>query len=333
MEAPFLYQLRFAVCVLIMSVMAPVSAREHFEQSFRELIADKALDRSEYLALYERAQKITNPEDYQLAHGLMSLLANYRTLVHLQFRYTYRRQNKQAAFLFSPTYSEDDLLKGANAAELLGKIAQQDLISETLGDGFRCGAASLLAGHFIIYGDFGKAFRQLDLSGKLTYRQIHLAQEKLYRSANRDGEDGLTQRLIYQTLPDGKVRIIKHDGEIEMAARKIGLHLVPLKITEREDLLDRQRVILDLWRRQPNVPLMVGVYLDSETGEVYQPNESTQIQNHFVMVFRQNKTIWMYNSGVIDNGRQSAIRQLDTQNLRDFVMKTPGSVNALIRYP
>lgn len=309
-----------------------VSAQEVlFETAFRHAIRDKALDRQEFAGLIERAQKITNPEDIHLANGLFEILTQYQGLVHLSFRYTYRQQKKDAAFLFSPTYSEDDPLKAKNAAEFLGKIAQQDLMPDTLGDNFRCGAASLLAGHYILYGNLSKAFRQLKLTGEVTYRQMHWAQEKLYRLANIDGEDGLTQRLVYKILNDGRIKILEHEGEIETAARKIGLQIVPLKITVQEELLDRQRVILDLWRRQPRIPLLVGVYLDPDTGDVFPPDEIKRVQNHFVLVFRDSPQVWMYNSGVVDNGQQRAIRQLNTQELRDFVMKTKGSVNALLR--
>lgn len=316
---------------LMLMINAPALAEVQFEMAFQKLIQDKSLDREEYRFLIKQAQTLTQPEDLHFANHLFSMLTQYQSLVYLSFHYTYQQQKKRVEFLFSPSHSENELIKAQSKSELLGKISQQDLLSETTGDGFRCGAASLLAGHYLLYGNFTRAFQQLQLKPELTYRQIHWAQEKLYRLANQDGEDGLTQRLVYQVHESGKVKIIKHEGEIELAAKKIGLSIVPLKITVREDLLDRQKVILDLWRRNPEIPLLVGVYLDSETGEIFPPDEITRVQNHFVLVFRDSPQVWMYNSGVTDNGRQQAIQQLNAQDLRDFVMKTRGSVNALFR--
>lgn len=312
---------------------APVQAVS-FEATFRKLISDGALDRLEYVALQELALEISDPEDHHLAHEILVMLSHYQDLIQLKFGYEYRNRTYQAKFLFSPLFAEQEPLQASSTKELLGKISQQDLLPETQGDGFRCGAAALLAGHYLIYGSFGKAFRQLNTaSGPLTYRQIHLAQESLYQSANKDGQHGLTQRLLYQVDAQGKVKIIEHDGEIEQAARRIGLHVVPLKITERSDLLDRQRVIVQLWQTQPKVPLMVGVYLDEKTGHIWPPNETDRVQNHFVLVFRQSPKIWLYNSGVSNNGRQDAIFELNAEAMRRYVTQTEGSVNFLVKYP
>lgn len=319
----------------LLALGQPVGAAgPSFEAGFRKAIADQALDRREYEKLHELATQVAEPEEIYLAQGVLERLSQYQSMIQLRFNYSYRQKMQQVNFLFSPIYAEDEVLTGRSPYELLGKLAQQDLLAETRADGFRCGAAAVLAGHYMLYGNFNRALQKLGVSSRsLTYRSLHLAQEKLYQVSNRDGQDGLSQRLQYRVFPDGKVSIVQHDGEVVEAARHIGISIVPLKISIYEELLDRQRVILNLWRSQPKIPLLVGVYLDAKTGKIYPPNEQGLTQNHFVLVFRLGREVWMYNSGVSDNGLQAAITPLDSDEIRAYVMQTEGSVNALYRYP
>ena len=309
-----------------------VQAATRFEPLFRKAIADQALDRLEYAKLQDLLPQLNQPEESRLAGQVLSLLSHYQSLVQLNFNYAYRRRQQQASFLFSPTYAENELLTAPSSPELYGKISQQDLLQETQADQVRCGAAALLIGHHLIYGHFSKAFSRLGISsGKLTYRHIHLAQEKLYQAVNLDGQDGLSQRMRYRVLGDGRVEILEHGGEIEDAARKIGLSLKPLKINANQEQHHRDQVIRQLWRKTPTVPLLVGVYLNEETGKVQAPDEGTHQQNHFVLIFKKGSQIWMYNSGVRDNGLQAAIRPLNEDGFERFVLNSKAAVNALYR--
>lgn len=311
-------------------VLADPSVR--FGLYFRQAILDQALDKYEFQHLIQMAQKQMEPEDAYLARNLFKLLNHYSSLVHLSFSYVYQHQRWQASFLFSPNYAEDELLQPQSPLQFLSQISQQDLLSETRNDTYRCGAAALLAAHLLLYQNLNLAFQRLQypIPTSFTYRQIHLAQERLYEWSNTDGEPGLSQRLLYQVEPNGQIQITRHEGEILQAAHVLGMDVLPLKSSQDQEAVIRGKHILSLWSEHPNAPLLVGVYLEPETGAVLMPHENEQIQNHFVLIFQSHNQLWMYNSGVPDNGRQTALRQISPIEFKNLVLESTGSVNILL---
>lgn len=318
-----------------LSAFAPTRAARAevlFEPRFRQAIEDQVLDRREFLELLALSKTELEPEDAFLAQNLLQLLNNYASLVRLSFHYTYAHRQYYASFLFSPTYAEEELIVGVTPAQLLSRISQQDLLAETKGDGFRCGAAALLAAHYLLYGNLNAAFNLLGMpAGPLTYKKMHLAQEALYQLANSDGIPGLNQRVVYQTLPNGEIRVYSNEGEIVIAGQKLGLKIIPLNPLVLDKPKEKSRAILDFWNLHPQASVLLGVYLDPETGQVSQPNQSNKAQNHFVLIFLQNRHIWMYNSGVLNNGLYTASHPLSVQEVEELILQSKGMINLIDR--
>lgn len=301
-----------------------------FETRFRQQIADGALDRLEFLQLQELALQLTDPEDYHFAQNLIVLLSHYQSFIQLNFGYVYQQKQKEVRFLFSPQFAENDRVKGSHSVELFSNISQQDILMETNADGERCGAAALLLAFYLLNGNLNRVFTQLNIPGShLNYRRIHLAQEKLYHLANTDKKEGLTQKVVYQVEPNGKTKMIYHEGEIELAAQLIGLKVTPLKISEQPEGSERQTFIVNLWKKSPQTPLLVGVHLDIHSGELWPPNQTNHPENHFVLVFRQKNKVWLYNSGVTNNGLNEAMFELTAKDVKELLIQTPGSVNVV----
>lgn len=290
------------------------------------------MDRREYSELLALSKTELEPEDKFLAQNLLQLLGNYPSLVRLSFHYTFAHRRSYVSFLFSPTYAEEETIVGVNPAQVLARISQQDILPETKGDDFRCGAAALLAAHYLLYRNWDAALSLVGVnSGPLTYKRMHLAQEALYQMANSDGIPGLNQRVVYQTLANGEIRVYSNEGEIVTAGQKLRLKITPLNPSVQEKPREKSRAILDFWTLHPQASLLLGVYLDPETGEVSQPNESNKVQNHFVLIFLQNQHIWMYNSGVLNNGLYTATHPLSVQEVEQLILQSKGMINLIER--
>jgi len=320
-----------AICLLGLIFPSPASAQIPFEQAFRHLVQDQALDAHDFLFLQRLAsQPGQSSENQALAEHLLGFLKQHKSFVQITYRYYLQDELKEVRFAFAPTYAENQELSESTGFYLLGQIAQRDILNETVADAYRCSAAAILAGYYLLNGSFRGALNKLNLGKEpLTYRTLHLAQEFLYQRFEKDGIPGMSEEIRYQVNKQGQVKIIDHGGEVKEAAAFLGLALVPLKITERHDLLDRQAVILKLWQESPQVPLLVGVYLDQKSGDILPPDEKERIQNHSVLVFRRAPHVWLYNSGVSNNGNGSALRSLDAEAVRRFVTQTAGTVNIL----
>lgn len=319
---------------LLLLMVFPLSAQTKelsFEAKLNQYISDGYLDARETQRLKKYSSSIQDPEDLNFAHEFLKYLKGFRSYTGIQLDYPYRSQLKRIRFRYVPTYYEDQLLQAAGVEQVLAHISQRDALKETREDENRCGASALLAGHYVLYGSFDGAFKKLGMrQSRLSYKKIHVAQELLYRKANRDGQVGLSEIIEYTTNREGRVKILKHKGEIGIAAQVIGLKLEPLKITVREELLDRQKVILNLWKKHPNVPLLVNVYLNPKTGKVYPPDGGKRKTNHAVLVFRKAPHIYMFNSGILDNGNGTALRSLSANEFRRYVSHTSGNVNVLL---
>lgn len=164
-----------------------------------------------------------------------------------------------------------------------------------------------------------------------TYRAVHLAQERLYNYANTDGQAGLTSAFRYTVYEDGRVENPLASGETVQAAKLMGLRLQPLIGQRKESLYQRKQVVHNLWTLYPEAVLLVGVYLDDQTGSVRPPAGERYPQNHFVLVFREAGRYWMLNSGGVDNGNGSALIPLNLQQVDGFVYRTTGSLDGLTR--
>ncbi len=324
----FLFLLLGSFCCLAPAAQA--QSLGAFEQQLLTFLDDSVLDLPEYQSLQQAARQRLNPQDKHLAKDFMDFMSKQKRFIKITYIYFRQRQKVQLKFVFAPTYSESQILVGSSSREILSKISQNDTLHETQSDSHRCGSAALLSAHYLLYGSFDNALKQLQIeSPVLTYKTIHLAQERLYTYSNTDQQDGLVSSFRYTYYSDGRVVNPISEGEVSRGAQLLGLKSIPLIGPSRDRLTDRHETVMKLWKTQP-APLLVGVYLDINTGQVRPPDERKYKQNHFVLVFPQAGKYWMLNSGVLDNGNGSALTPLNTSQVKQFVLKSPGSVQALL---
>ena len=301
-----------------------------FEKSLQTYLDDDVLDLPEYQSLQQISGRRLNAKDQHLAKDFMAFLAKQKRFIKITYIYFRHRQKVELKFVFAPTYSESQTLVGGSSREILSKISQNDTLNETRSDSHRCGSAALLSAHYLLYGSFDNALKQLQIeSPVLTYKTIHLAQERLYTYANTDLQDGLVSSFRYTYYSDGRVENPVSEGEVARGAQLLGLKSIPMIGPSRDRLTDRSDNVKKLWKSSP-VPLLVGVFLDVNTGQVRPPDDSKYKQNHFVLVFPQSGKYWMLNSGVLDNGNGSALIPLSDDQIQHFVLKSSGSVQALL---
>lgn len=302
-----------------------------FDQALFQYTQDGALDGREYVWLQQLGQSSLPYQDQALARQFLAFAARYRGFIRMTYTY-YRDGNPiKLNFAFAPTYSEDSVIQGSSSRELLSQISQNDVLSQTRYDSERCGAAALLAAHYLLYGSFSQAFALLNIqTPSLTYRAMHQAQETLYQLANTDGEAGLVSMFHYSLYSDGAIDKPVPDGEIKDAAQRILLRVSPMIGPRKETMTSRLTAIQRFWNQYPDAVFLVGVHLNEKTGSVRAPDPSAP-QNHFVLIFRQDNRLWMLNSGVLDNGNRSALTPLDVGQAQGMFYHTDGSVDALTR--
>lgn len=304
-----------------------------FESALKQYTQDGVLDNREYSYLKSLNQSTMTPTDLRLAKHFLNFTEQHRS--YTRMTYTYQRSSHTKVvlnFVFAPTYSEDALLTGQTYRDVLGLISQNDALPETVEDAHRCGASAILSAHFLLYGSFKTAFERLNMNTpELSFRAIHIAQEQLYRYANTDNKPGLVTQFKYKVYPDGRIEGAQSEGEVKRGAALLGMRVQPLLGSHKQSIYQRQQEINTFWSMYPRAPLMVGVYLNQKTGEVYPPNDSNHPQNHYVLIFRENNRYWLINSGVLDNGNGSALYELNSSQLPAFLYQTHGSIDAFTR--
>lgn len=326
----------FLLALLLLGLAWPAGAQEtvSFEAALKQYTRDGVLDGQEYAYLKGLNTSRMSPSDRRLAEHFLSFAAKHSSYTRMS--YAYQRTSHSTVtlhFIFAPTYAEDSALNGQSVREVLGLISQNDALPETHEDDHRCGAAALLSAHFLLYGSLDKAFASLQMPQvvPLTYRSIHLAQERLYLRANRDGKPGLVTQFKYRIYSDGHIDQVQSEGEIRAGADLLGMRVHPLLGPRKDELYRREQTIRAYWRMYPEAPMLVGVYLNQKTGAVHPVDERTYPQNHFVLIFRDHNRTWMLNSGVLDNGNGSALSELSPQQVKAFLYFTHGSIDALTR--
>lgn len=297
------------------------------------MLTDKALDRGEYIALQTFPLNELSIQEREFhAHFLKFLkLYTQRTRVHYRYNLTPQRQIK-LNFTFVPTYSESDRVSGDSPLEVLSHISQNDILPTSKNAHLRCGAASLLSAHYLLYGSFDQAFRTLGLESDrpLNYRTIHRAQEMLYQQVKPEDRRGMVARYKYKVNANGEIYNVRSGGDIQEAAALMNLRNDTLLGPSKARFYAREDIVKNYWQQYPNATLLVGVHLNQ--GSVSPPDD-THPQNHYVLVFNSANQVYLYNSGVWDNAAGSALKKLTAQELNQYVYHTRGSINALTPLP
>lgn len=321
------------VLILFGPFLRPAQAKQDLLALLTELTQDQVLDKAEYQRL-----KALKPSSFpRIERNLLKHFVGFleQHSQRIELTYTYEAQPVRVfRFLFTPSYSEAELLQGLQGKDLLAHISQQDALASTRSDSHRCGAAALLAAHYLSFGSFQAAFKALNLpaNAALSYQQLHLAQEQLYNRVNT-APDGLTTAHTYQITADGRITEIKAQGEIQQAAALLKLQVMPILGPTRDRLLERETQIQSFQAQHPQAPFLVGVFLQTDTGKIRPPAPPQYPQNHFVLIFKQGSAYWLYNSGALDNGASQAIQGLNATDLNSFLYQSKASIDGLLPQP
>lgn len=302
----------------------------NFRATLIQLSQDHLIDRADWQTLKAagaEANKHKGSADASLARQVLAFLDSTSGVTRIR----YGIPGQKLEFDFTPAYAEGDPIPGATPLEKVGNISQRDNLPETVSDGSRCGAASLLNAWLLLGGSLGEANRKLGLSGdELTYANLHKAQEALFVTVNTDGNDSLSSSFGYtyrgDTLISTELR-----GEIKQGIDKLGLKGDLLTGSAVSSLSQRQQAVDSFWKSHPEGVLLTGVYLDTATGALRSPS-AAEPQNHFTVIFQQQGQLYyLADTGASDNGANNSLHKLSQDQLAGFVYQSSGHVIGLTR--
>lgn len=301
----------------------------NFKNSFVSSVKDKVLDKNELLQLNELAK---NPKikDKELAKYLINDLNRYKDTTNLIYNLGGPMGKvEQISFLLTPAYSENEKIPGKNILEIVSNISQTDTLTETDGEGSRCVAGSTLNAYLLLGGSFDSIASKFDVDKELTYKNVHLVQEKIYDMANLDNQPGLAMGDSYSYNPaTGKISGIEYNGEIKDALQKIGIEAKPLLGENINSINDRSKAVNEFMKSNPNGVLQVGVYMDTSTGNLHSPSD-TKVQNHAVLIFKRNDKYYLADTGTNTNGAGKSLTEISKENFAGFAQYTSGTVHGL----
>lgn len=333
---------RLLVGLATLTVINGTAHAAHAALSFRqhliELARDRVVDRLEFKKLASTARGVQSADpdsdDAVLAADVMQFLEEQKEAVELTYRLPSMgtERERELTFTFVPTYSESDPVAGRNAREIVANISQADTLEDTHNDDNRCGTATLISSYLLLGGTFETVSKLIGLPAhqrQLSYENIHRAQEELYLFADTNDEEGITAGFTYGVAPNGKIVEIAPTDEMKRAADKIKLKLYPILGETDKTKYQREKALQLFWSKYPQAVLQVGVYLDESTGTVVAPTASRD-QNHFVVVFRDRGKLYLINTGVLNNGDGSALKEMTDKEIRTMLYTSDGTLNGIL---
>lgn len=313
------------------SLSAECVEKINFTKKFIEFASEGYLDKNKFQYLKELANsnKIQNRDRYA-ARQTIKNLSKFTERIRLQYTIEdiNNKKTTKLDFVFTPTYSENEKISGKNIYEMISNISQKDNLNETKADDDRCGTASLLNAYLIMGGNFEKLTKEFGLKNIITYKNIHLLQEKLYNIANIDKKSGIYSGFKYKTFFNGYITDIRPSGEIVFASDKIGIEVMPLIGKTLDTIDEKKEAIEDFFQKKPNGVLQVGVYLELKNGKLLKPTSNKE-QNHFITVFKLNNDYYLSDTSPVNNGDGKNIKKLTKQELKDLLYNTSGIINGL----
>lgn len=300
-----------------------------FKNTLIEYTKDKILDRKELEQLNNLA-KNPNLKDKSLANYVINDLNRFKDTTNLTYTLNEPMgKSIQLDFAFSPTYSEDDLIKGKDILEIVSNISQSDSLKETNDDGNRCATSAFLNAYLLMDGKFETISQQFSLPKDLTYKNLHLLQEKIYDLANTDSKAGINSGFTYSyNTSSGQISDVAYKGELSELSKKIGIDIQPIVGENVQDIYNRKDAINTFFANNPKGVLQVTVHLDTKTGDLHTPSQSKP-ENHAVLMFSKNNKFYLLDTGITTNGSGKALRELTKEQFSAFSEKTSGNVFGL----
>ncbi len=252
--------------------------------------------------------------------------------LNLFLQYKLKESVKNSAgniFSFSKIqqYNEETKIPGNNMFEIISHISQNDKLNETNNDGFRCGAASLVNAFLLMGGNFEKITSKFSLENKITYKNIHLLQEKIYNFANRDKNIGLVSSYRYYYDNTGKIYSSESNGEMYDAAGLLDLKIKPIIGSSVSSIYQRKTAVELFFKNNPQGVLQVSVCLNMETGDI--SGASKETPNHFIIIFKRDDGFYIADTSQRNNGDGNHITKLTETRINDLVFNTVGIISGL----
>lgn len=302
----------------------------YFRDKFIEFsLNDGVLDKKELTELKNLAKQ-GNVVDQSFADKVLKDLDTFKSTTKVNYTINVEdKVLKKLSFVFTPSYSERERVLGKTRMEVVSNISQSDSLEETKNDDSRCVAGALLNSFLLQDGDFSNIAKKLDIEPEMTFKNIHLAQEKLYLYADKDG-GGLSSGVNYNYQKEsGKILNVTAQGEVIDVAKKLNLEIVPL-IGDNINTIDQRKNQVDsFFKNNPKGTLQVGVYLDNNTGELSSVNgDSTS--NHSVTIFKKDNEFYLADTGQINNGDGNNVIKINNEQMNALVYTSSSTVNGLI---
>lgn len=300
-----------------------------FRNRFIEAAKDQIIDKTELSELNELAK---NPKlaDKSLAKYVTADLNRFKDTTNLTYTINDPMgKTQQLKFTFTPAYSENELIPGKNMMEIISNITQGDTLNETTSDNSRCAAGSLLNAYLLMGGTFDSVAEKFGVEKQLTYKNVHLVQDKIYTMSNKDSNPGLTMGATYSYMHgSGKIVDPKYDGELGESSKKIGIDIKPIFGETIKTINDRSKTVAEFMKNNPNSVLQVGVYMDVSTGDLFSPTEQ-KASNHSVIIFKRDDKFYMADTGSLSNGTGKSLREITKEHFAGFVEYSTGTVHGL----
>lgn len=233
---------------------------------------------------------------------------------------------KESNEIIPGKYIEEEKIPGNDIQEVIANISQKDALDETLYDSYRCGTSSLLNAYLILGGNFEKLAVKFNTGNDLTYKNIHLVQDKMYKSVKTSRKVGLESSYVYHFNNSGFITRAKSTGEINNAAREIGLELTPI-IGKSIKTINQKKDAVDNFFNTKAGALQVSVYLNPATGKI--TNNYYGMQNHYVMVFKRDNNYFLADTGQRFNGNGTNIKKLDDTEVNDLIFNSPALISGV----
>jgi hypothetical protein len=225
------------------------------------------------------------------------------------------------------SFDEDKKISGNNSQEIVANISQNDFLNNTVNDANRCGAGSLVNAYLLMGGRFEQSAEKFNINKDLTYKNIHLLQEKLYDYANNDGAVGLVSSYKYFYNKAGEIVESEPAGEMLSAASKLGLEIKPLTGKTVSTIYEKKEAIQEFFTDNPDGVLQVSVFLNTRTGKI--SGTANHSENHYVTVFSRNNKFFLADTGQQFNDQGKNIRELNPEEISELVYNNNGMISGL----
>lgn len=299
------------------------ASNSYFRDVFINLVSDKILDKKDILDLKKLYYSNQNDE---IAKSILDDLEKFteRTKLYYSLQNEDGKSYTELKFVVTSTYFEDELISGNTILEKISNISQKDNFDSTDSDEDRCAIASLINSYLFLGGNFNNLSSKFGLTNDLSYKNVHLLQDIIYKKSNTDNSSGIYSGYnYYSSTKTGEISKIIPTGEIVSASKLVGVKLHPLTGNTINSIPLKKDSINNFFYKYPNGALVVGVTLNKSSGAISKPH-NVESQNHFVSVFRYKNNFYLSDTSSINNGNGKNVKIMSKSDINNLLMFTYG---------